>query len=66
MEYLNDYTTAIRHVASKIVVMEGGLYSDLAIDKEYTIGMYCSGQVDLAYDKCLKISNQTLLQTLFV
>ena len=46
--------------------MEGGLYSDLAIDKEYTTGMYCSGQVDLAYDKCLKISNQTLLQTLFV
>jgi len=37
-----------------MVVMEGGLYSDLAIDKEYTTGMYCSGQVDLVYDKCLK------------
>jgi len=42
MEYLNSCITAIRHVASKVAAIKGGLYLDLAVDKECTVGMYCS------------------------
>ena len=50
MEYLDDCITIIRHVVSKVATIEDRLYLDLAVDKECTTGIYCSGQVDLVYD----------------
>ena len=50
MEYLDSYSTSVRHVARKVATVEGRLYLDLAVNKECTMEMYCSGWVDLVYN----------------
>jgi len=65
MEYPDDCITTIKHVVSKVATMEGGLYSDLAVDKECTTGIYCSGQVDLAYDTS-SLSSPSTFQLMLV